>query len=97
MLFRSPSEERTNVWPELRLLLGTNATNLAELRRSLDAPVLEFPVRYEDGVRALLPHLSKAKGTVQLLRPDAARSLIACSAAFSETNSKYSCGSFARA
>jgi hypothetical protein len=66
-----PSEEQTNLWPDLRVFLGTNAANIADLRSALEAPMLEFAVRYEDGFRALLPHFTKVKVIVQLLSADA--------------------------
>ena len=66
-----PSEERTNLWPELRVFLGTNAPGIAALREALEAPVLEFAVRYEDGFRVRLPHIGIGSSTVELLRLDA--------------------------
>ena len=66
-----PSDEQTNLWPDLRVLLGTHAADIAALRSALEAPVLEFPVRYEDGFRVLLPHFTKMKVIVQLLSADA--------------------------
>jgi hypothetical protein len=66
-----PSDERTNLWPELRVFLGTNAAGIAALRGALEAPVLEFAVRYEDGPRVRLPHLGIANSIVELLGRDA--------------------------
>ena len=66
-----PSDELTNLWPELRSFLGTNAVDLARLRSVLEAPVLEFTVPYEAGVSMALGHLVKIKRTVQFLSADA--------------------------
>ena len=66
-----PNDEQTNLWSDLRVFLGTNAADIAALRSALEAPVLEFPVRYEDGFRVLLPHFAKLKVIVQLLSVDA--------------------------
>ena len=52
-------------------MLGTNAADIAALRSALEAPVLEFAVRYEDGFRVLLPHFTRIKVIVQLLSADA--------------------------
>ena len=43
------SDEVTNLWPGLRAFLGTNAAAIVWLHRILEAPVLSFNVRYEDG------------------------------------------------
>lgn len=66
-----PTEQTTNVWPALRILLSTNENDLAALRTACDAPVFEFPLRYQDGIKMLFPHLTKAKGLAQLLAADA--------------------------
>jgi hypothetical protein len=66
-----PSDEQTNLWPDLRVFLGANAADIAALRSALEAPMLEFAVRYEDGFRVLLPHFTKIKPIVLLLGSDA--------------------------
>ncbi len=40
---------------------------IEELREAAKRPRSRFPVRYEDGFNALLPHLAKMKGATQLL------------------------------
>lgn len=66
-----PSEEQMNLWPDLRVFLSANAAEIHAVRSALQAPMLEFAVRYEDGFRALLPHFTKVKVIVQLLNADA--------------------------
>ncbi|MCX6930180.1 MAG: hypothetical protein NT154_44270 [Verrucomicrobia bacterium] len=66
-----PSEEQTNLWPDLRVFLGTIAADSAALRSALESPVLEFSVIYEDGLRMRLPHFAKIRVVLQLLCADA--------------------------
>jgi len=66
-----PTEQTTNVWPALRDFLSTNATDLAALRSACDAPVFDFPLRYQDGIKMLFPHLPSAKRLAQTLAADA--------------------------
>jgi hypothetical protein len=66
-----PTEHTTNVWPALRIFLTTNGSDLATLRTACDAPVLEFPLRYQDGFEMVLPHLSKARILAQIISADA--------------------------
>jgi hypothetical protein len=62
-----PTRESSNVWPELRTYVETNAAALVQLQDALQKPLLQFPVNYHQGFSALLPHLAPVKGASQVL------------------------------
>jgi hypothetical protein len=61
------NSECRNVWPGLRRELAQNADALAEVRRALRAPQLDYGLDYKQGPALLLPHLARLKGAVQQL------------------------------
>ncbi|MEO7677454.1 MAG: hypothetical protein ABIV39_11895 [Verrucomicrobiota bacterium] len=61
-------KRRTNVWEINRKDFEENAQALAELREAIDKGEMIFPVAYEQGFHAQLPHLARVKqGVVWLL------------------------------
>lgn len=50
----------------IRLLLATSSDVMSQIEVGLDRPKSQFPIRYEDGTGALLPHLTYYKHFAQL-------------------------------
>ncbi len=53
---------------DVLLALSKYDAALGELREASARPQARFPIRYEDGFNALLPHLARLKGISQFLR-----------------------------
>jgi hypothetical protein len=69
--FTLPEGYNTTDWSGLRDFLSLNATDLAALRTACEAPVFEFPLRYQDGVKMPFPHLNKVHVLAQIFAADA--------------------------
>ncbi len=63
-----PTEESTNVWPGLELLLSQNEAALTQLRAAVAGSTgFGFNLDYGAGPNLLLPHLAQMKASVQWL------------------------------
>jgi hypothetical protein len=62
-----PTDQSSNVWPELRACVAKNSTALGNLRAALRQPVLQFQVNYHQGFSTPLRHLAQLKSASQTL------------------------------
>lgn len=60
-------KKRTNVWAMIKADMGANRDALEDLRSATETEEFIFPMAYEQGFRALLPHLVSVKQSAQWL------------------------------
>jgi hypothetical protein len=56
-----PTEDSTNIWPQLATELENMREALSQARAALTNPVLSFSLNYQQGYNLLLPHLAGLK------------------------------------
>lgn len=62
-----PTDQSSNIWPELQSELEAHKSTFAELREGLAKPLLHFPLNYQQGFSILLPHLAMLRGSSRWL------------------------------
>jgi hypothetical protein len=62
-----PTDESTNIWPDLIRIVAENESALEQVRQALAVPDFAFNLDYRQMASLLIPHLARVKGIAQWL------------------------------